>query len=93
MRNAFLETADDLQWLRDTHLKGVTLPTHWQGFKSAVMQGNEDSPFAVNLYLQESPAITDDYFRVKFVRDGLVYCECAEYDAATDKPKGGLVKS
>lgn len=90
MRTAFIETPADVQWLKDTALKGVTLPTDWAGFCSAVVQGNEDAPHAVNLYKAESPNFDDDYFRVRFVNNSGVYAECCSYDGKTDKPHGGL---
>lgn len=87
MRNAFLDTAEDIKWLNETHLKGVILPTKWKEFKFAIIQGNEDSPHAVNLYLAESPNYNDDYYRVIFVNDPPVYCECREMNGKTDTPK------
>lgn len=89
MKNAFIE-GDDVQWLKDTCLKGVPLPTQWEAFQFAVLQGNEDAPHAANLYKSPEPKFDDDYYRIRFVNDGPVYCECAEYDGKTDKPKGGF---
>lgn len=86
MRNAFIETADDIEWLKTTHLKGVPLPTKWESFASAIMQGNEDSPYAVKLYLSETPNFDDNYLFVKFVNDRMTYCEYVEYDGKTDQP-------
>lgn len=43
----FLETDDDLQWLRDVHLKHcVGLPP----FEVASIEGNEDWPTLITLY-------------------------------------------
>lgn len=87
MKNAFLNMEEDIQWLKDTHLKGVTLPTKYSDFKSAILQGNEDAPFAVNLYVSQIPDYRDDYFRVKFdCNDPMIYCEAMEYDGETNKP-------
>lgn len=88
MRQAFLETADDCQWLRETHLKGVPLPSKYAAFQSAILQGNEDAPHAVNLYAAAEPDYRDDYFRVTFDHAAPIYCEGAEYCGVTDKPKG-----
>lgn len=91
MRNAFLNTPDDIQWLKDTCLKGVILPTAWSGFQSAIMQGREDSPYAVNLYLAQDPLYSANYYRVRFVNDSGAYAECCEYSGGNDsKPLGGL---
>ena len=79
MKNAFLDTADDIKWLNETHLRGVPLPTKWKEFQCAIMQGNEDSPFAVNLYLSATPKVSDSYYRVRFINDGLIYAEGQEY--------------
>ncbi len=87
MRDSFLVLPEDIQWLKDTHLKGVPLPTKWQSFTFAVVQGNEDSPFAVNLYLGGNPLWNDDYYRIRFINSLPIYCECAEFDGNTDKEK------
>ena len=88
MRGAYLEKPEDVKWLNDTHLKGVLLPTGWKNFKSAVVQGNEDAPYAVNLYIEAVPAYTDNYLRVTFEHEPPIYCEYCEYDGNTDKPVG-----
>jgi hypothetical protein len=47
MRQTYLSTPDDLEWLRDTHLKTCTrLPP----FVVAVLDGTEDWPTAITLY-------------------------------------------
>ena len=89
MRSAFIETADDIEWLKTACLEGVVLPTKYLHFKFAILQGNEDSPHAVNLYIAESPNF-DDYYRIVFINDGLIYAECLEYNGKTDKPYGGF---
>ena len=80
MRVGFMDTPEDCQWLRETALAGVPLPVPYDGFKSFVLQGNEDSPHAVNLYVSESPNYQDNYFRVEFEPHG------REFDGETDKP-------
>lgn len=89
-RSAFIETAEDVQWLKDTTLKGVPLPANYAEFKSAILQGNEDAPHAVNLYKAEKPNHDDDFYRVRFDDDGFTYCTCAEYNGKTGVPHGGL---
>jgi hypothetical protein len=90
MRVAFIETADDIQWMKDTCLKGVTLPTNYKDFKFAILEGNEDCPDAVSLYLSDSPNYDDDYYRIVFINDGLIYAERLEYNGKTNKPHGGF---
>lgn len=85
--NTFLETPDDIQWLKDTCLRGVTLPTAWQGFRAAVIRGNEDAPSSVDLFLSDAPKHDDDYLRVTFDHPAPVYCEYAVYDGKTRHPR------
>lgn len=51
MHYAFLNTATDLAWLRDVHLKDRTVPEHL----SAVLEGNVDSPDEIHLYASREP--------------------------------------
>ena len=88
MRVAFLNDADDIQWLRDTHLRGVTLPAAYAGFASFVLQGNEDAPHAVNLYVSADPLFTDNFFRVRFENDSEAYAEGAEFSGETNEAIG-----
>lgn len=90
MSHQFLTTADDVQWLKDTALKGVPLPAAYAEFKSAILQGNEDAPYALNLYTTDNPTFKDDYLRVRFPNDGLVYAVYMEYNGTTSKPYGGF---
>lgn len=88
----FMNASDDVQWLLETHLKGVTLPTIVKGFRSFVLQGNEDAPHAVNLYQSIDPNHDDDYYRVRFVNDSGAYAESCNYNGKTDKPYGSLLE-
>jgi len=83
----FTNTIDDIKWLKDTALRGVPLPTQWAGFRSFVLQGNEDSPYALNLYKIENPNYRDDYLRVTFDNKAPIYCEYQVFSGVTDKPK------
>lgn len=85
--NAFLFSEEDVQWLNETHLKGVVLPTKYKNFKSAILQGNEDCPYALNLYVSQSPTLEEDYLRVTFDHETPIYCEYEEYDGVTNKKK------
>jgi len=51
----FLNTPDDCNWLRETHLSDQEPPT----FRSFVMVGNEDCPDKVQLYAESDPLNRD----------------------------------
>ena len=85
MRSGFLTTKDDIQWLKDTHLAGIDI-SGYQSFECAVLQGNQDSPFAVNLYASPNPHITDDYLRIVFNCPMSGQYTVFRYDGRTDKP-------
>jgi hypothetical protein len=87
MKTTFLDTPEDTQWLRDTHLRGVPLPTKYMGFRCAILQGNEDAPHSINLYMTQAPNYQDDYLHVTFDHAAPVYCECIEFDGRTVQPK------
>lgn len=82
MRVGFMNDPDDCAWLRETALRGVPLPEKYTGFRSFVLQGNEDAPYAVNLYTAKDPNHTDDFFRVCFGVDAPLYCEAQEIKGA-----------
>lgn len=86
----FMNAPEDAQWLRETHLKGVPLPSAYAGFQSFTLQGNEDSPHAVNLYVTASPTISDNFYRVRFDNESGVYAVACEYSGESGKPLGGL---
>lgn len=92
MKAGFMNEPDDCQWLRDTALRGVTLPSAYTGFQAFVLQGNEDAPHAVNLYRAQNPDHDDNYFRVVFQPDEPmpVYCIGCEYHGCLDRPLGNL---
>ena len=55
-QGSFLQSAEDCQWLRDTHLKHLApVPA----FKSAQLWGNDDCPDKVELYAKRNSLITD----------------------------------
>jgi hypothetical protein len=85
MKVGFLNEPSDVLWLQETALKGITLPDSWKDFKSFVLQGNEDSPYAVNLYRSDDPHYRDNYFRVVFhTRRPDQYALGVEYSGDTD---------
>lgn len=79
MKVQFLNSPDDLQWLRDTCFKGVPLAPEYAGFQSAVVTGNEDAPATVDLYRTADPAVSDRYLRVDFGVPPF-YCQMQEID-------------
>lgn len=86
MTHYFISDEEGKQWLKDTHLLGVTLPVRFQEFGSVVIQGPTDCPYAVNLYRSDNPNLTDGYFRIVFKRELMVYAECQEYPPSADHP-------
>jgi hypothetical protein len=54
VRKSFLNSADDMKWLRDVHLRGLN-----QKFKSAVVTGNEDCPERVEVFERRDPHVGD----------------------------------
>lgn len=81
-----LDSPEDMQWLKDTCLKGVQLPTEWLDFKAAIVAGNDDSPESLKLFMSPVPIMVSDYLFVKFINDGLTYCEYQHYSGITDTP-------
>lgn len=51
---AFLDTPEDMKWLRDVHLPGLS-----PKYESAVVHGNEDSPAQIEAYLSPNPNVGD----------------------------------
>lgn len=74
MRISMLNTPDDLSWLKDGALKGVTLPERWAPFKCAVLHGNEDSPTSVDLFEKGEPLVTDAYYKVQLDVEPAEFC-------------------
>jgi hypothetical protein len=55
MKVVFLDTPKDVQWLFETHLKGVTKP-EWA--RSFMLYGNEDAPMEICLYDRKNPRVS-----------------------------------
>jgi hypothetical protein len=87
--SATINTAEDIQWLKDTALRGVPLPASFQDFQFANLIGNEDAPDYVDLYAQAEPLYTDDFYRIRFDCDAPAYCECVLMNGWTDAPYTG----
>jgi hypothetical protein len=62
MNHKFLNTSEDFNWLRSTHLGGQDLK-----FESFVLYGNEDSPTKVELYFSQDPLYTDEFHTINFL--------------------------
>jgi hypothetical protein len=65
----FYGDLSDCEWLRDTHLKHVVSALSVPEFHSFTLQGNEDCPQIIRLYLQREPEYTDSPIAV-YVLDG-----------------------
>ena len=50
-----MNTREDCEWLRSTHLRAIAAPD----FESFKLTGNEDSPSAVELYAARKPEYND----------------------------------
>jgi hypothetical protein len=66
MKETFINEPEDMRWLRDVHLPGLS-----HSFKSAVIIGNEDYPSSIRVYLEREPAYDDPYW--KLIRKGPGY--------------------
>ena len=53
-RQAVINTAEDMRWLREVHLP--RLPAK---YKSAIIVGNEDFPDRIEVYARRDPLVTD----------------------------------
>jgi hypothetical protein len=54
-RGSFIDTPEDMQWLKDVHIPELDLATA----KSAMIYGNEDYPEQIEVYQDESPNVDD----------------------------------
>lgn len=84
-----INTPEDIQWLKETALKGVPLPQTFQDFKFAYVVGNQDAPQYVDLFQKHDPMLTDDYYRIRFDCDAPVYCEAVMMAGLIDQPYTG----
>jgi len=55
-RQTFLDTAEDMEWLREVHL-----PKLPREYKSAMLHGNEDYPDKIVVYKSRNPSVYDAY--------------------------------
>jgi hypothetical protein len=53
LKTAFYNTADDIDWLKCTHLSGKILPE----FNSFIQHGNEDCPEKIELFSDANPHV------------------------------------
>lgn len=84
MMTQFCNLPEDVQWLKETHLKGVILPTDWKDFKSFFID-DETSPQEIQLYMHEDPSVTDPYIGVGFKEEAPIYCTYQIYEGNNDK--------
>ena len=72
MKCEFSNKEADIQWLKDTHLKGKYI--YFPEFASFVIYGNEDCPDRIELYKDFDPHYKTKPFKV-FEYDGEYYKE------------------
>lgn len=83
-RQTLLNEPEDIQWLLDTHLKGVPLPTPWKDFKSFIIYGNEDAPGLLELYMNTDPDVEDSFYSINLMQDDpSIYCTGAVFSGRT----------
>ena len=63
MTHIFLNTQEDCDWLRSTHLGG----REDLKFEAFVLYGNEDSPTKVDLYFTSDPLYSDEFHTINFL--------------------------
>jgi hypothetical protein len=51
---AFLNSPDDMQWLKDVHVHNMP-----DNARSAIITGNEDAPDSIAVYDSTEPLVTD----------------------------------
>lgn len=86
-----LDKPEDIQWLKDTFLKGVILPKEYQGFKCVILIGNEDAPEQLHIYKSKAPTIYDKYLDMKFEYD-TIYCTYKEMTPTANGQKAGIAE-
>lgn len=59
MSQKFLNTLEDCDWLRTTHLNHTL-----HEFRSFILHGNEDDPAGLDLYTNRDPSYLDPYWEV-----------------------------
>lgn len=72
MRQIFLNSVEDCNWLRETHLADNNLnnANPIPGFKSFCLTGNEDCPKEILIYADEDPNVTDKPARAMLMDNG-----------------------
>lgn len=60
MKQTFLNSPEDILWLKSTHLKGRDVPP----FRSALVFGDESNPERIELFSRTDPDWDDPYFEV-----------------------------
>ena len=63
---SLLNTPEDCDWLRDTHLRHLPANSERLEFAAAVIRGNEDCPQEIELYVSSEPRVTDGCVRLKY---------------------------
>lgn len=87
-----LNKPEDIQWLKDTCLKGVILPTEYHDFKCAFLIGNEDCPTRLHIYNSHTPLLAEPYLDMKFEYD-IIYCTYKEMTPTEDGQKASKTEA
>jgi hypothetical protein len=83
-RSTFLNTPEDMQWLRDVHLKDLDL----KKYHSAILYGNEDSPHEIKVFLSDNPTV-HDHFVTYWLEDGFYKKERLTREASPAGARAG----
>ena len=78
LRTVLLNTGEDCDWLRSTHLKAQTPPP----FGSFLLEGNDDAPARVGLFRDTKPAYNSKPIAM-YVQDADGNLELQEPEIAT----------
>lgn len=77
MRRTILDTPEDIQWLKETHLKAGNVDyhtaRHGAGYfevRCAILFGNEDSPSRIETYASANPDLGDFGIAYTLQEDG-----------------------
>jgi hypothetical protein len=91
-KQTFINSTEDMLWLRETHLK-LAVNCECNHFKSAIIYGNEDCPQMIDLYLETEPVVCDLPFRLLYNGDTDQYTPSPYYTkpTATEKLQASLL--
>jgi hypothetical protein len=65
-RSTFINTPEDMEWLRDVHLHDLDL----RMYRSAILYGNEDYPYQIKVFRSLEPTVKDPFITYTADIDG-----------------------